>query len=119
MFHFCCADYCSYNNPSSNSRPPRLTSSGCVFRGLRKSQAPKIVGRGLRLVACGEKGAAISLQEPNPRLDITGVSQIAVDRELGAQEGCAQFGDQFLCRIGALAKAVAQVTSRRELCPVQ
>jgi hypothetical protein len=42
-------------------------------RGPGQSQAAQIVGCDLRLVACSEKGAAVSLQKPNPGLDVAGV----------------------------------------------
>jgi hypothetical protein len=52
-------------------------------------KAAQIISRCLRLAARGEKGAAVSLQKPNPGLDIASVAQITVNRELGAQEGRA------------------------------
>ena len=56
---------------------------------LAQREAAQIIGRCLRLVACREKGAAVSLQEPNPRLDIAGVPQVTVNRELSTKEGRA------------------------------
>jgi hypothetical protein len=38
------------------------------------------------------------------------VAQIAINRELGAQERRAKLRDQFLRRIGVFAEAVAQIT---------
>ena len=97
-----------------------LVPSGRYFRGPGKGQTAQIISRGLRLVAGGEKGAAVGPQETNPGLDVASVAQIAVNRELGTEEGRAQLGDQFLCRIRAFAKAVAQITVKARLmpCPV-
>ena len=53
------------------------------LRGLGKGQLPQIISGGLRLAACREEGAAVGLQEADPCLDIAGVAQIAVNRELG------------------------------------
>jgi len=80
---------CPDNNPSSNSRLPGLMPSGCDFRGLGKRKSAQVISGCLGLIARGEKGAVVSPQEPNPGLDVAGVSQIAVDRELGTQKGGA------------------------------
>jgi hypothetical protein len=96
--------------------PPLGVGDHCPCgRGLGQGQAAQVVGGGLRLAACCEKSAAVGLQETDPGLDVAGVAQVTVNRELGAEERRAQLGDQFLCGIGALAKAVPQVTIQARL----
>jgi hypothetical protein len=38
----------------------------------------------LRFAGCREEGASVGLQEANPALNLSGVAQIAVNRELSA-----------------------------------
>jgi hypothetical protein len=99
--------------------PGHATSRGCCLR-LGKRQAAQIVRGGLGLAARREERTLVSLQEANPGLDVARVAQIAVNRELGAKEGCAQLGNQFLRRIGTLAETVAQIAVKTRLvsCPV-
>jgi hypothetical protein len=60
--------------------PHRAPLSGCHFRLLvAQRKAAQIVRGCLRLAACGEKGATVSLQEANPGLDIAGMPQLAVE----------------------------------------
>ena len=56
------------------------------LRRSRKRQAAQEVRSGLRLAACREESASVGLQKANPVLNISGVPQITVNRELGAQK---------------------------------
>jgi hypothetical protein len=48
-------------------------------------------------------------------LDVAGVAQIAVNRELSAQEGRAQLSNQFLRCIGPRAEAVSEIAVKTRL----
>jgi hypothetical protein len=61
----------------------------------------------LRLAARREERSWVRLEQADPRGNVARAAEIAVNRELGAQECRAQFGDQFLRHIGALAEARA------------
>lgn len=63
----------------------------------------------LRVRGGGEDRAAVVLQNFEPVGDIGGVIFAGLQRQfkIGAQEGCAQFGDQFFLGIGVAAEAVA------------
>jgi hypothetical protein len=56
---------------------------------VAQRKTAQITSGGLRLVARCKECSFVSLQKPNPGLDIAGVAQITVNRELGAQEGRA------------------------------
>ena len=57
------------------------------FPWARQGLSREGVGVSPSLAARCKEGSFVSLQKPNPRLDIAGVTQIAVNRELGTQEG--------------------------------
>jgi hypothetical protein len=67
-------------------RPARsVTHSRCPCRLLvPKRKATQEIGRSLRLAARCKECPIVSLQKPNPGLDIAGVALIAINRELGA-----------------------------------
>ena len=50
-------------------------------------------------------------------MDIAGVPNVAVDRELGTKEGRAQLRNELLRRIGPVAEPEAQVAVEARLMP--
>jgi hypothetical protein len=87
-----------------------LASRRHCRRGISQGQTPEEVRGSLRLAACGEERPRVRLEQPDPRRDVARVPEIAVNRELSAQEPRAQFGHQFLCSVRPLAEGGAQIT---------
>ena len=63
----------------ATARSISLLPRSNVVRSLRACR--------LCLAACRKERSTIMLEKANPGLDIAGVSDVAVDRELGAEEG--------------------------------
>jgi hypothetical protein len=62
-------------------------------------------------VGRNEDGLPILSQDPEPAFDISCVvgSQVIRDLKIGAEERCAELGDQLFHGIGIIAKALAEL----------
>jgi hypothetical protein len=92
-----------------------IEGSRCNRNRLGKRQAAHVVGRRLRLACRSEERPRVGLQKLDPMSDVTRVAHVAIDRELGAQERRAQFGDKFLRRIDAVAETLAEFAVKARL----
>jgi hypothetical protein len=62
----------------------------------------------LALLAAVKTARLSSFKKNDPRPDVVGMPELALDAEVRAGERGSEFGDQFLGRVGFRAEAVAE-----------
>ena len=68
-------------------------------------------------MGCGaDNGAAVVFEHGQPVSDVIGMADGGHDAERSAEEGAANFRDQFLTGIGLAAKPSAEVAVEAMLC---
>ena len=92
-WYACCTRPHRTIHPFQGSALSRFQPRGSLdrdFRGLGKRQVLQIISGPLGALLHAVKRARLSaLKKPNPGLEVAGVTQVAVNRELGTQEGRA------------------------------
>lgn len=78
---------------------------------FRRGEAVDEIRGALRVAGGGEDRVLVILQDFKPVRDVGGViiPRFEGKAEIGAQEGGAQLGDEFLDRVGLAAKALAAI----------
>ena len=73
-------------------------------------QTVQVIGSALRVGGGGEDRPALALENAQPVAEALRVvvAHFRGDAEIGAQEGRSHFRNEFLRRIGAIAKTLAQ-----------
>jgi hypothetical protein len=81
-------------------------AGGLFLLDLTLGKAPEIIRRLARLARGREDGAIVLFQKNYPRADVVGMTELAHDAEVRAEEGRGELGDEFLGRVGFRAEPV-------------